>query len=240
MSTKPSWLDDEENQTRTVAAVKAVAANPAAQKAAKDPKVQAAVKDAFVAAAVSASSDPSAPAWAADSYTPPSVPGAAASPTDRQSMGNPDPSSGKEFECDPEILRDMKRWHLGLRIAYMIAAVLLGLAGGLELSHTPSLGTFFFCFYVMFFALIICCFEIGLDVSYLRFSYVGSSYWDVQAISRIIAINFGFLYTVPGKMAFLLFVGFMSFSLGLVGQIAMAYLYAVYLFQLYIYFKFPR
>jgi hypothetical protein len=41
-------------------------------------------------------------------------------------------------------------------------------------------------------------------------------------------------------MAFLLFVGFMSFSLGVVGIIAMCYLYVCYLGQLYLYFKFPR
>jgi hypothetical protein len=45
---------------------------------------------------------------------------------------------------------------------------------------------------------------------------------------------------VLGKMAFLLFVGFMSFSLGVVGIIAMCYLYVCYIGQLYLYFKFPR
>lgn len=224
MASKPSWLDDEENQAAAVSTAKTLAANPVAQKVAKDPKVQAAVKDAFVTAAVSSvQSDPSAPAWASDTYTPPAVPGAATTSTDRGSIANPNPNAGKEFECDPELLRDMKRWHLYLRIAYMIAAIILGLAGGLELASSPGLGQFFFAFYVLFFSLLICCFEVGLD-----------------SISRLIAINFGFLYTVVGKVAFLLFVGFMSFSLGLCGKVAMAYLYAVYCFQLYIYFKFPR
>jgi hypothetical protein len=168
MASKPSWLDDEENQT---AVAKAVVNNPTAQKVAKDvakdPKVQSAVKDAFVSAATSAATnpDPYAPAWASNTYAPPVVPGVPVDATTRESVGNPDPTSGKEFECDPELLRDMKRWHLYLRVAYMISAVLLGLAGGLELAKTPSIGVFFFCFYVMFFALIICCFEVGLNVS---------------------------------------------------------------------------
>jgi hypothetical protein len=171
MASKPSWLDDEENQASAVSAAKTVAASPMAQKVAKDvakdPKVQNAVKDAFVSSVTSSARnpDPTAPAWASDTYAAPVVPGVPADATTRESVGNPDPNSGKEFECDPELLRDMKRWHLYLRVAYMISAVLLGLAGGLELAKTPSIGVFFFCFYVMFFALIICCFEVGLNVS---------------------------------------------------------------------------
>jgi len=117
----------------------------------------------------------------------------------------------------------MQRWHLILRVSYFASAALLGLAGGLLLSKSPTIGQFFFAVYVMWFALLICCFEIGLS-----------------CVARLIAINFGFLYTMPGKLAFLLFVGFMSFSLELVGQIAMAVLYACYIFQIFIYCKFPR
>jgi hypothetical protein len=43
----------------------------------------------------------------------------------------------------------------------------------------------------------------------------------------MIAMNFGFLYTFVGRFVFILFVGFMSFSLGLYGQIAMAVLCGV-------------
>ena len=53
-------------------------------------------------------------------------------------------------------------------------------------------------------------------------------------------MNFGFLYTFVGRFVFILFVGFMSFSLGLYGQIAMAVLYAALLLHLFIMYRFPR
>lgn len=56
----------------------------------------------------------------------------------------------------------------------------------------------------------------------------------------MIAINFGFLYTTPGRLVFILFVGFMAFSYSLFGQIAMGILYAVFLFHLFVKCKFPR
>ena len=59
-------------------------------------------------------------------------------------------------------------------------------------------------------------------------------------VSRLLAINFGFLYTLSGRWTFLLFVGFMSFSLGNIGIAAMCALYVVGLFHVYIMWKFPR
>lgn len=45
---------------------------------------------------------------------------------------------------------------------------------------------------------------------------------------------------MAGRLTFVLFVGFMSFSLGLFGKIAMAILYVVYAFHIYVYLKFPK
>lgn len=59
-------------------------------------------------------------------------------------------------------------------------------------------------------------------------------------ISSFIAVNFGFLYTLTGRLIFLLFVGFMSFSLSLFGQIAMAILYLVGVIHALIMCKFPK
>lgn len=58
--------------------------------------------------------------------------------------------------------------------------------------------------------------------------------------ARFIAVNFGFMYTLGGRAIFLLLVGFMSFSLGIVGQIAMAWLYFVGCIHIYIMCKFPE
>ncbi len=62
----------------------------------------------------------------------------------------------------------------------------------------------------------------------------------IQAIAKIIAVNFGFLYSLSGRVVFLLFVGFMSFQLSLFGKIAMGILYGVGVFHMFIMWKFPR
>lgn len=56
----------------------------------------------------------------------------------------------------------------------------------------------------------------------------------------MIAMNFGFLYTFVGRFLFVIFVGFMSFSLGLNGKIAMGILYGALLLHLIVMYKFPR
>jgi hypothetical protein len=59
-------------------------------------------------------------------------------------------------------------------------------------------------------------------------------------VSRGIAENFGFMYTLSGRSIFLLFVGFMSYSLSTLGIVAMCVLYAVGLFHGYVMYRFPR
>lgn len=48
------------------------------------------------------------------------------------------------------------------------------------------------------------------------------------------------MYTLSGRGTFLLFVGFMVYSLSLMGKFAMGALYAVGLLHLYIMYRFPR
>lgn len=67
---------------------------------------------------------------------------------------------------------------------------------------------------------------------------VHSSFY--QAVTRSLAINFGFMYTRIGRMIFCLIVGFQAFCLSLVGKIAMGWLYAVMLFHIYLYWKFEH
>lgn len=78
---------------------------------------------------------------------------------------------------------------------------------------------------------------------------IGSDYieltWFVslsllQMISRMIAVNFGFLYTLPGRIVFVILLGFMAFLLSVIGKVAMGVLYAVCLFHCFVMWKFPR
>ena len=126
----------------------------------------------------------------------------------------------------------MQKAHWAMRILYMTACIIMGAAAGLSLvpstsstsgagsasatisqnqgTATNNVGTAFFAVYVLFFCLLMCCFEVGINM-----------------FSSVLAINFGFLYTLSGRLLFVLFVGFMSFSLSTFGIAAMVYLYLV-------------
>jgi Na+-translocating ferredoxin:NAD+ oxidoreductase RnfD subunit len=56
----------------------------------------------------------------------------------------------------------------------------------------------------------------------------------------MIAVNFGFMYTLTGRLIFVILLGFMAFLLSVIGKIAMAVLYATMIFQIFIMYKFPR
>jgi hypothetical protein len=174
------------------------------------------------AVAVAPPPPPPPPKSATSSYIPPNPTNDIENNT--SSAGNApahDPSS--EFVIEEATLKSMQNWHLALRLCYMSAAIFMGVAAGLSLQSQKNLGLIFFALYVLFFSAVICCFEFNL-----------------QMIASGIAVNFGFLYTLTGRMIFLLFVGFMSFSLGTLGIIAMCCLYAVGLFHGYLMYKFPR
>lgn len=176
MSTKPSWLDDEDNQAAAANAAVSVAKSPIVQHVAKDPKVQSAVKESVVNAVLA---DSNTPSWAKDQYSPPPVPGVPVGDVENQQRSPSTASSApaEEFQCDPELLKEMQRYHLILRVGYMVAAIIMGAAGGLILTQTPSIGQFFFGVYVMFFCLLICCFEVGLDVSRRTYHFVIISFF---------------------------------------------------------------
>ena len=117
----------------------------------------------------------------------------------------------------------MAKWHLILRCCYVVSVIFMAVSAGLSLVGQTDLGKIFFALYVLLFCTLICCQEVALN-----------------AILRIIAMNFGFLYTFLGKITFILFIGFMSFSLGTLGISAMAVLYASTCLQIYIMCKFPK
>ena len=117
----------------------------------------------------------------------------------------------------------MGKYHLVLRILYGLVATLMAIAAALSLQNQTNIGKGFFAVYTMIFCLLICCFELGLS-----------------AIARTLAVNFGFLYTLHGRIIFILFLGFMAYGLSLFGIISMCCLYAVLVFHLYIMYRFPK
>eukprot|EP01038_Epipyxis_sp_PR26KG_P006646 gene6646-9122_t len=205
MSDTPSWLTEENAKTAV-----AVTQNPAVQKAAKNPAVQNAAKGALTTAL---SDSGNAPAWAS------------APPSSTKSDIEAPSTGSSEFHIEEETLKAMQRWHIAVRVFYMIASILMCAAAVVVIINSTSsnLGIIFFAFYTVFFSTMICCFEFALNV-----------------IARLIATNFGFMYTLLGRMVFLAFVGFMSFSLSLFGKISMAILFAAGLFHVYVMWRFPR
>ena len=191
------------------------------------------------------------PAWAtAKAYTPPrdvENGGGAAVAASSEASG-PAP-----LDLDPELMKRMRFYHTILRVAYMVAAIVMSAAAALSLIAQTNVSAAFFAIYVLFFCLIMCCFEVGLNVSLKHLhtflailtpdSLTLSSFFLCffsQFISSFIAINFGFLYTLTGRIIFLLFVGFMSYSLSIFGKAAMALLYLVGFIHALIMCKFPK
>ena len=108
----------------------------------------------------SAPDDGFTPAWA--------MAKALTSPQDIENRGDPVTSENKgpvPLHLDPVLLSRMQFYHWVLRIAYMNAAILMGAAAGYSLVGQTNVSAAFFAIYVMFFCLIMCCFEVGLNVS---------------------------------------------------------------------------
>ena len=168
----PSWLTPDDPAPATTSA--ATPAQPAKSggvfKMFSKENATAHVQKAAVTQATtqaqniaSAPDDGLTPAWATSkAYTPPNdiengVSGAAAAPA---TVAVPEP-----LDIDPAILKKMRFYHWILRILYMIASSLMASSAGLSLILQNNVSKIFFAIYVLFFCLLIWCFELGLSVS---------------------------------------------------------------------------
>jgi hypothetical protein len=71
----------------------------------------------------------------------------------------------KPLDIDPETLKRIRFYHRILRLLYMVASAVMGTAAGLSLVLQTNISAAFFAIYVLFFCLLMCCFEVGLSVS---------------------------------------------------------------------------
>jgi hypothetical protein len=219
MSDTPSWLTEEN--------IAVAASNPAAQQAA----VKVASNPAVQQAAISAASNPAvqqaaynavAPSWATSGggYAPPPPP---AGDVEAQQVRRTE-APPANLDIPPEVLKQMERYALFLRVFYICCAVLMSTAAWLYiLGGDTNFTKIFIAFYVFFFAILISCFEIALP-----------------ACSRMIASNFGFLYNGLGRGIFLVFAAALSFNLKVIGIVAMSILLLGVVINIYIVFKFPK
>lgn len=212
MSDTPSWLSDDVAAEVT----SSLAANPhvqaAAKKAAKDPKVQKAALDAATS---------QGPSWAANQN------GAADSGDVEVGQAAPassvNPHKMKLSSVPQEEMSKCQKYHQLLRVAYMANAIFMSFVAVKEMLLQTDVAILCFSFYVLMFSVLICCFEAQL----------------LSVIAHAIAINFGFMYSFIGRNIFLIFVGFMLYTLGTLGIVAMSILFAIGLGQAIMIYKFP-
>ena len=141
MSDVPSWLQEEE----TINTAKKVTNNPVARNA-----------------AINAASNPAVQQAVVKSMTAPPPP-----PPKHDIESGARSSEASEFVIEEDTLKQMRNYHLGLRIGYIGAAIFLAAAAALALINQSDIGIVFFAFYVFFFACLLCCFEFALSVSLL-------------------------------------------------------------------------
>ena len=154
---KPSWLDDEEVQSRAANVAVKVASNSSVQKAV----INAAVEE-------------TGPAWAKSTYQPPSSPTSGVNPgadpeMARQSSVVDLDEAPTKFECPPEELKGMNTMRYVLAFFYIASAINLAVASGLSLVGATDVGLICFALYIIFFSGILCCYEIAFGVSYCYF-----------------------------------------------------------------------
>lgn len=126
------------------------------------------------------------------------------------------------IDCEPADLEEMKKWAAKLRITNLCVSSLLMLSSFFSLGSS-DLTLVFIAIYVFFFSMLLCCYELGL-----------------QAIARVIAENFGFVYNTIPRRIFIILVAILCYELGLIGKIAMGVLLASECVHAYVMFKFPK
>lgn len=129
---------------------------------------------------------------------------------------------GKEAESTDPIDKSIARYMLYTRIINFVLSICMLLASLLSILTTNSATTGVLAAYVSVFACLLCCFETHL-----------------KQVSKIIAVNFGFLYSAKSRAVFMVFIGTLMFSFSLFGMIIGACMMANAAFNLYIIFKYP-
>ena len=202
MSDQPSWMNADTAST--------VTQNPAVQKAA----VSAAKNPAVQKAAMKAAKDPTVQKAVINN-----------------ALGNKDVESGapasagrqSEFVAADEDLAQMKKYHLGLRVLFIMSSIMMAAGAVTTWQSGTNMASAFICVYIFFFAILVCCFECGLKV-----------------VAQMIAANFGFMYTLVGRFLFMMIIAGMLVRLNSVGKAAIGFIAVSLAAYCYVLFKQPK
>ena len=109
------------------------------------------------------------------------------------------------------------------RIVNLVLSVCMMIASLLSLLTTTSATTGILGIYTVVFSCLLCCYETHL-----------------KQVSKIIALNFGFLFSAKSRCVFMVFIGTIMFSFSLFGQLIGIAMLANAGFNAYILFKYPE
>jgi hypothetical protein len=221
MSDVPSWLSDDNTADVAKSLAKNKQVQSAAKSAAADPKLQKAALDHL--------KSQSGSHWASEhtSGNDNGNSGFASTQDVEANFGSDQPRvnpyAAQVAAIPKEEITRMTRYHNLLRLIYVGCACFMAAVSVKTFQLQTNVGLLFFAFYIFVFATLICCFEI----QYFSF------------IANFIAVNFGFMYNIVGRWTFLLFVGFMCYTLGDLGIACMGCLYFGGVCHAVLLYKFP-
>eukprot|EP01040_Poterioochromonas_malhamensis_P000076 gene76-80_t len=136
---------------------------------------------------------------------------------------NPTPSNSnanvKPGEVDPAIPRMITT----TRVVNLVLSICMIIISLLAILTTQSATTGVLACYVVVFACLLCCFETHL-----------------KQVSKMIALNFGFMYSAKSRAVFMIFIGTIMFSFSLFGKILALCMIGNAFFNIFILFKYPE
>jgi len=109
------------------------------------------------------------------------------------------------------------------RVANLALSICMIVVSLLSLLTTQSATTGVLACYVVVFACLLCCFETHL-----------------KQVSKVIALNFGFMYSAKSRSVFMMFVGTILFSFSLFGKIVGLLMVVNAFFNAFIVFRYPE
>ena len=139
-------------------------------------------------------------------------------PNSNNNTNNNNNNPAAPGEMDPAIPR-MITYTRVINLGLSICMILISL---LAILTTQSATTGVLACYVVVFACLLCCFETHL-----------------KQVSKIIALNFGFMYSAKSRAAFMIFIGTIMFSFSLFGKILGLCMLANAGFNIYILWRYP-
>lgn len=120
---------------------------------------------------------------------------------------------------DPSIPRMI----LYTRVINLFLSICMIIVSLLSLLTTQTATTGVLACYVVVFSCLLCCFETHL-----------------KQVSKIIALNFGFMYSAKSRSVFMIFLGTILFSFSLFGKLIGIFMLVNAGFNIYILFKYPQ